>query len=321
VKISSRKAALKEAFEISSMKKGEWRYWFWIFFIDGDSPKPRQIMVLCSSKNDDIECNGHKFDLRNPNLGKGSLKGIVASWYFDGKRMNQNAPQECHLNFSNSSVSANSATPFHFELDGGKGRVTLGEEFDFDVSFDSVPTLESTGFEQRKVETLDVRRMKIKGKLFGRQVKGSAFFEKITNQFPTPAWFWGIFHFPSGEYVNYFYPYIAKKGLGSGILSYFDSEGRHAFKKVWIKERISAGIPEFKIEAENSNEKISFDVKAYSHARWLIKKKFIGIPSELSYNEFPAMALNLSFVDKRTGKRKVLKKAAGNCDHTTGLLL
>ena len=68
--------------------RGAWWWWFWLFFFNNpkNPAKPRQLMILWSSKNvKKISCNDLQINLTHPD-DRSNLDGAVAAWYYDGKR-------------------------------------------------------------------------------------------------------------------------------------------------------------------------------------------------------------------------------------------
>ena len=47
------------------------------------------------------------------------------------------------------------------------------------------------------------------GSIDGIEVNGSAYFQKVCVQAPSPPWFWGMLHFDDGSYIDWFLPHIS----------------------------------------------------------------------------------------------------------------
>ncbi|GIR00415.1 MAG: hypothetical protein CM15mP9_1180 [Methanobacteriota archaeon] len=45
--------------------------------------------------------------------------------------------------------------------------------------------------------------------LMAVQVSGTAYFQKVCVQAPSPPWFWGMLHFDDGSYIDWFVPHIS----------------------------------------------------------------------------------------------------------------
>ena len=103
----------KSVFDIKDgiMPRGAWWWWFWLFFIDNpENPsKPKQLMILWSSKKEkEISCNDLCVKLKK-HSGKDNLDGVVAAWYFDGNNMNHNfLLEQCDLKISCNSIMSDS---------------------------------------------------------------------------------------------------------------------------------------------------------------------------------------------------------------------
>ena len=322
---------LKSVFKVRRlhMYKEAWWYWFWLFFFENpENPeKPKQLMILWSSKNEDnVKCNGLNFKLKDP-LNKNILKGAVASWYFDGKKMHKNFILErCNIKFSNSSLSTDSCIQTLFKVNGKNCTIKMGNDVELFAEEKLKPTVDALALKKSsKITAIDARRFSVKGKAFGKRVKGTAFFECVFCSLPIPSWYWGIFHFKNGATLNYFYPYFFNERLGVGTMLFNDKGKTYVFRGLKIKETISRGLPSFKVSGKNKNQTINFNVKTYSHAQWLIEKRHLKIiPFALFYNEFPSIITNFTLEEKVSKKKTDLKSlgdAVGNTDHTKGMLL
>ena len=47
------------------------------------------------------------------------------------------------------------------------------------------------------------------GTIDGKEVEGSAYFQKVCVQAPSPPWFWGMLHLDDGSYIDWFLPHIS----------------------------------------------------------------------------------------------------------------
>jgi hypothetical protein len=323
---------LKKIFEIRNehMQKEEWWYWFWLFFFDNpkNPKKPRQLMVLWSSKNEkEIECNGVNLKMEDPLKGN-KLNGAVASWYFDGKRMHENFMlEQCDLTFTKDSIRSYSSNPTSFVLKGKSAKISMGKDFKFNVKINECyrPTVNTITFSNKSRYTnINAIRFKMKGNAYDEPIEGSAFFECMFCSIPIPSWYWGTFHFENGAVMNYFEPYLFRKPLRS-VISFYDCNGSHIFNGMKIRE-VGRNNPRFIVSAKNKNEKIDFKVSTYSRATWKFKKKHPGIigiiPNKLTYNEYPAVITEFKLSGKgKTINLKDLGKSVGNAEHTEGVLL
>ena len=301
----------------------------WLFvFKDPKNPKrPKQLMILWSSKNEkEIECNGVKFRMKNPLRGN-KLNGAVASWYYDGEKMHENFMlEQCDLIFTKNSISSKSSKPSRFVMKGNCGEISVGDEFKFKVKMNSCykPIMDTiTISDRRKYTVVDAFRFETKCKVCGEPMEGSDFFECMFCSTPIPSWYWGLFHFDDGSVLNYFEPYLFSMPIRKNI-SFFDCNGTHTFDNMRIKSD-GKKLPSFTLSGSNKNDEISFRVKTYSRATWKFKKKHEGIkgiiPNRLTYNEYPAIITKFSLKSKgKTRTLSELGKSVGNAEHTEGFL-
>ena len=318
--------------EKEPMPGGAWWWWFWLFFFDNprDPNKPRQLMILWSTKNvKEIKCNSLDIKLKFP-IDKKNLDGAVAAWYFDGEKMHHDfLLEQCHLKVVEDGISTDSKTPTSFTIRDIVNRVRIGDEFDFVAeakgkhdflkpSYHANNFIGSKGYAITKVNHLD-----LKGYVGGKPIKGTAYFQRVFVNAPAIPWYWGIFHFANGAVLTYTNQMALKKAIKKQIV-FFDGNERHEIKDITVK-RIGGAIPEFKVSGETNGAKARFTVSAYSHSSWTFRKKSLGMfPNKLVYNEYPATITDFEFINKKTGKTltsKELGKAVGNAEHTTGYLL
>jgi hypothetical protein len=323
----------KKIFDIKNepMPRGAWWWWFWLFFFDNpkNPEKPRQLMILWSTKNvKEIYCNDLRIKM-NHTENREILDGAVASWYFDGERMHHNyLLEQCNINIKHDGLSSTSSIPTSFSIDGSKGTVRIGKDIEFVAetagsheflkpSYRSNTYIGSKGY-----YIIRMSYLKLSGKVNGEKVRGSAYFQRVFVNVPSPPWFWGIFHFDSGSILTYFNPHIFGKSIKKEI-SFFDGKKTHKFVDMKVKKS-GKKLPKFTVSGENASQKIRFTVEPYSHSSWTFRKKSLGfVPNKLVYNEYPAVISAFELDDKKTGKKTVLGdlgKSVGNAEHTTGLL-
>ncbi len=318
------------------MPRGAWWWWFWLFFFDNpkDPEKPRQLMILWSTKNEKrINCNG--LELAPGKQGdRENLNGAVAAWYFDGEKMHHDFVLEpCNIKIGESGLSTNSKTPTSFRIGGDKSMVRIGDGFEFvaepvkgaeEHEF-TMPTYHANTYVGSKgYSIIRLNKLNLVGSVGGQRVNGTAYFQRVFVTAPAVPWYWGIFQFENGGILSYFNPRALGKSVKKDI-TFFDGEKMHEFKDIKVKRTDNAaGLPSFQISGENELEKIGFTVDAYSHSSWTFKKKFLGIiPNKLVYGEYPATISKIELADKKTGNKlteKELGRAIGNAEHTTGYL-
>lgn len=325
----------KQVFDIAEehLHRGAWWWWFWLFFIKNpEAPnKPRQLMILWSIKNVSlIDCNDLKIRADNSCGNRSVLDGAVAAWYFDGEKMHHNfLLEQCNLNLKDNGLFADSTPESSYYIEGSKHNVKIGPDFEFIAEENNrhtftKPTYNSDiYFANRGYSIIRANHLSMHGKIRGEEIEGSAYFQRVFVNTPSPPWYWGIFHFEGGAVLSYFNPYLLGRSLKKKV-SFFDGRTLHKLKNLKIT-RVGAGIPDFKAHAENESHIIEFTVKSYSHSNWIFKRKALGfIPSKLVYNEYPAVISNLTFTNKKTGEKithRDLGPSVGNAEHATGVLL
>ncbi len=344
-------------------RPGTWWWWFWIFFMENkDNPsKPKQLMVLWSTKNErEIKCNNLSLKLDNEiRVGgkKSVFDGVVAAWYFDGKKMHEDfVLEQCNIELNKkpySLVSNSKNKTCFYEKDCGFAvQVNKGKkEFAFNSSFGSEeatqPTLSKhsylNGVFEHKV--LRASRLNLDGYIktggVKEKVRGTSYFQKVVINTPAFPWYWGIFHFSDGSVLSYFNPHFGTAMLKDNLFKWLISEGNvslkkgiyffnkktgqtHLFNIIQIKRKTRGALPSFKVSGKNEESKISFTVNCYSSATWKFEKKFLGLTRmRLKYNEYPATITSFNLQDSQ-GKIVSLKElgtGVGNAEHTWGLLI
>ncbi len=312
------------------MPKGAWLWWFWLFFIKSTkNTKPRQLIILWSTKNEKrIDCNHLSFRFKQP-INKTKFDGSIAAWYFDGKQMHHNfLLEQCNLKLSDKKLSSDSTTTTSYSVNKTKNIIKIGEDFEFTAELGNKhnflkPYYSSLKYFGKGYSIIRVNRMKLTGKIKNEKITGSAYLQRVYINSPTVPWYWGVFHFDNGSVLIYFNPNLAGKSIKRQI-SFFDSNKLYKFKKMKVK-RIKGKLPVFEISGENKREKIDFKVNPYTHSSWTFKKKVFGIlPIKMIYNEYPATISGLCLTDKKTGKNLLIKGLGnniGNAEHTTGILV
>lgn len=318
--------------EDEPMPRGAWWWWFWLFFFDNpkDPTRPRQLMILWSTKNAKrINCNNLDIELELP-IDRKNLGGAVAAWYFDGEKMHHDfLLEQCMIKVSREGISTDSKVPTSFTMRDFVSRVRIGERFDFVTEIKGEhdflkPNYHANKFIGSKGYGMTrMNRLHLKGVVDGKPITGTAYFQRVFVTAPAVPWYWGVFHFANGAVLTYFNPRLMGKSIKKDI-SFFDGKEMHNIKDIKVK-RAGGKIPSFDISGENKGERIRFTVSAYEHSSWTFKKKILGvIPSKLVYNEYPSIITDFEFVDKTKKKKTTLKdlgRGVGNAEHTMGLLL
>ncbi|MFP4116085.1 MAG: hypothetical protein ACLFTQ_02670 [Candidatus Aenigmatarchaeota archaeon] len=309
-----------------------WLWWFWLFFIDdpSEAEKPRQMAVLWSRKDENsITCNGRKFGFG----GNKNEEGIVASWYFDGEEMHHNyLLEKSEMEIDSRSLKMGGETPTVFRVDGETCEVTVGDSFHFTArpreDYDFANSSKSSGEYPLGLSQSVLRctRLGLESEV-GREVaKGSAYFQRVNINAPTPSWYWGIFHFENDAFLDYHKSWLFGKTLKEE-LAFYDGDEAYTFDKFSVEMNEESDLPSFHIsaEAENGRKELNFTVKPYSKASWKFRKKVAKVISnKLTYREYPAKISQLEFVDRKKEKKRTLEdlgSSVGNTEYTTGFLL
>lgn len=325
---------LKKIFDIKkeSMSNGAWWWWFWLFFFENpkNPEKPQQLMILWSTKNaGDMTCNNLKFKL-NPSLEDNAIKGIVASWYFDGEKMHHPLILErCNIKILDNQLLTDSTIPTFFSVNKNKSLIKIGNDFELTAKLENKhnfkkPVYHSNIYVGNKgYSMIRLIHTKLSGRIKNKPINGSAFFHRIFVNTPTPSWYWGLFHFENGGILTYFNPHLFGKSLKKDI-TFFDGKEIHEFVDINVnKKDKNSNI--FIVSGENDFERINFIVNSYSRSSWTLKKKSFGIiPSKMIYNEYPSTVSDFKLINKKTGEKITLEdlgKSVGNTEHTTGFLI
>ncbi|MEA3488305.1 MAG: hypothetical protein U9R10_03515, partial [Euryarchaeota archaeon] len=262
------------------MPRGAWWWWFWLFFFNNpDNPaKPRQLMILWSTKNvSEIDCNGLKIELKQP-LDRRNLDGAVAAWYFDGDTMHHNfLLEQCVLNIADNMLHTDSSVPTSYSIGDKESTIKIGSELEFitengNTHKFAAPTYYSnTYIRDMSFSMLRLNHQNLRGRIKSEPILGSAYFQRVFVNAPVVPWYWGIFHFENGCILTYFNQYLLGKAFNAGI-SFFDGDKVHEFADMNIT-RASTDIPTFAVYGETEHEKMSFTVKSYAQSSWTFRKK------------------------------------------------
>lgn len=312
--------------------KGAWWWWFWLFFFDNpkNPEKPRQLMILWSTKNvKKIDCNDLHIKLRHP-IDKKSMDGAVAAWYFDGEKMHHNfLLEQCRIKVDDCSLMTDSHPETVYEINGSKNTVKIGGDMEFvayaqDTHEFVKPSYHANNFIGSKGYSITkMNYLKLEGKVDGEAISGTAYFQRVFVNAPAVPWYWGGFHFDSGAVLTYTNQFVFGQPIKKHI-AFFDGRELFELNDVEVK-RVEKENPEFWVSGETDDYRIRFIVSAYSHSSWTFKKRSLGlIPNKLVYNEYPSTITKFEFEDKKSGKKITggdLGKGIGNAEHTTGYLL
>ena len=201
-------------------------------------------------------------------------------------------------------------------------------------------------------DILRVHGTRVSGTIDDVEVNGTAYFQKVCVQAPSPPWYWGVLHFEDGSYMDWFLPHLAptitartsrpwkKRDIKHIALSqgglFHDAKHQRTerFARVEVVKEASplteashgehpgAPLPQFSVHMWNGRTRIKLVVQAVDRAHWHFDQPTRGgLWSHLTYNEYPLELRRLEIVDehgKRT--RKDYGWAKGNAEHAWGIL-
>lgn len=370
-----------------------WDWWWWLVMLDdpNGNPSGRQLMVLWSTKDNDlVDVNGKEWTPKGrPGFDEHdgmTIDGMVCAWWFDGTRMHEPyikricrmiALNDTHpswpgegfgngggavvplLNDDLSMGLTSDMTKFWLELKGDEEAVSNGAPSDISLQFTpwnpamSVARPSTATYAANMgYDILRVHGTKVKGTVAGEEVEGSAYFQKVCVQAPSPPWYWGVLHFEDGSYLDWFLPHLAPTitarnprpwkrrdiqhiGLSQGGL-FHDAQNQRTerFARVEVIKTVShrvegnhgqspgSPLPQFSVRMWNGRTSIQFKVEAVDRAHWHFDQPTRGgLWSHLTYNEYPLELKKLEIKDEfgqRT--RKDYGWARGNAEHSWGLL-
>ncbi|MFP4116712.1 MAG: hypothetical protein ACLFTY_01710 [Candidatus Aenigmatarchaeota archaeon] len=286
--------------------------------------------VLWSRKDKKpITCNGRTFEFGEDE----DSKGVVASWYFDGEEMHHNfIVEKSEMKMDSSSLKTEGKTPTVFQVDEESCEVTIGDGFRFtatprkNYSFANSSKLSKEYPFGMSQSVLRATYLSPESEVDGEVAEGSAYFQRVNIKAPTPSWYWGIFHFENGAFIDYHKSWLFGKTLKEE-LAFYDGDETHSFSEFSINMDEEGDLPSFHIsaEGENGQKELNFTVEPYSKASWKFRKKLAGlIPNKLTYREYPAKISQLELVDRKKDRKLTLDdlgSSVGNAEYTTGFLL
>lgn len=370
-----------------------WDWWWWLVMLDdpNGNPSGRQLMVLWSTKDNDlVDVNGQEWTPKGrPGFDEHegmAIDGMVCAWWFDGTRMHEPyIKRMCRMIAMNDTHPAwpgkglgngggavvplleddlsmgltSDMTNFWLELKGDEAAVNNGAPSNMSLQFTpwnpamSVARPSTATYAANMgYDILRVHGTKVKGTIAGEEVQGSAYFQKVCVQAPSPPWYWGVLHFEDGSYLDWFLPHLAPTitarnprpwkrrdiqhiGLSQGGL-FHDAQHQRTerFARVEVIKTVSnrvegphgqspgSPLPEFSVRMWNGRTTVQFKVEAVDRAHWHFDQPTRGgLWSHLTYNEYPLELKELEIKDEfglRT--RSSYGWARGNAEHSWGFL-
>ena len=306
-----------------------------------------------------------------------ALDGMVCAWWYDGKRMHEPLiKRKCRIITMD---DTHSKWPEVSE-DSGRGGGAVVPLLDDDLSmglksdlsefwlnltsdeqpipgmvpqsmkFQITPWNDAMSTARHATATYamnmgyDILRLhgcKVEGTLDDQHVKGTAYFQKVCVQAPSPPWFWGMLHLDDGSYIDWFLPHVSptitakdsrpwKKRdithlpLSMGGLFHDVSRNRsEKFSEVRVERTCDeGGLPTFHVHMWNGITEIRIEARAVTRAHWTFDQPTRGgMKSHLTYNEYPLDVTKLEIDDEKgVRNRSDWGVIRGNAEHSWGLL-
>lgn len=346
---------------------GAWLWWFWLFFIHDEGTqktgKCRQLMILWSIKNDaSIRCNSLGISipkqLESRVDGTFRLNGAAAAWYFDGESMHHDfVLEKSHMELDplRRSLFAPGTTPSSFSQQGDDfiTKIRSGSrEFEFvarqeDLREPVGPAYGRTPLPAgMEIEGTRVERLALSGTELHngakREIKGTAYFQKILLACPPPQWYWGLYHFPEGSFFTYMLPYAGRAALAGNLMPraglkkptlplqqdiyLFHAPTGRVFegKSLSVAPSRIEGTDNWLHEIKGGGKGFSINAaaRAYSHSCWSFEKKIGILPakSRFFYNEYPSVLERLE-LRTESGETLLLENGWGNMENAWGFLI
>ena len=347
-----------------------WDWWWWLVMLDdeGGNPAGKQLMVLWSTKDNPlVEVNGHPWTpVGRPGFdedGAIAMDGMVAAWWYDGKKMieplvleesriivlAEDHPQWPHE--KGGVVASHTSKEFSMGLNPDESKFWLRletEHGDFDLEMETwnkaMSSMKVAQAEYGLGMGYGISRLHgtlCKGTIDGKETSGTAYFQKVCVQAPSPPWFWGMLHLDDGSYIDWFVPHVsptitAKDSrpwknrdithlpLSMGGLFHDVNRGRsEKFSEVRVERTCDdEGLPTFHVHMWNGITEIRIEARAVTRAHWTFDQPTRGgMKSHLTYNEYPLDVTRLEIDDEQGVRtRKDWGVVRGNAEHSWGLL-
>lgn len=368
-----------------------WDWWWWLVMLDDEQPWGKQLMVLWSTKdNDRVEVNDEPWTPKGqPGLdadGGMAIDGMVCAWWFDGKRMHEPyikrtctmvAMDDEHPQWpeKGKGIGGGAVVPllpddlsmgltsdksaFWINLLGDKTAVENGAPQHMNLrltpwnpAMSVARPSTATYAAGMGYDILRVHGTRVHGEVDGQPVTGTAYFQKVCVQAPSPPWYWGVLHFEDGSYMDWFLPHLAptvfsrdprpwKKrdiqhiSLSQGGLFHDAKHQRtERFARVEVIKQASsrsegvhgqspdAPLPRFLVRMHNGRTHVQLEVEAVDRAHWHFDQPTRGgMWSHLTYNEYPLEVKRLEIEDEFGSRRRSdYGWIRGNAEHAWGML-
>jgi len=378
--------------EMPPIHRLTWDWWWWLVMIEdpSDPNLSKQLMVLWSTKDTEvIDVGGDEWTGGRPNFdadGGIAIPGMVAAWWFDGERMweplvktplRMSAMATSHPLWPMSAGVTGSGAiipiderdlsmglkpkgdEFWLNISPDKEQVDLGAPANFSLQMRPWTKPMSTARWAHKdygmgmgYDILRLHGALVKGTIAGEPVQGTAYFQKVCVQAPSPPWYWGMLHASDGTYIDWFLPHVATTITAkdarpwkmrdlphhslsnSGLMHDAKRQRSEKFENLTVRkthgERVEgehgdwpeAPLPVFEVEMWNGRCKVQIRAEAVARAHWTFDQPTRGrMTSHLTYNEYPLKVTHLKICDEK-GERTLsdFSWIRGNAEHSWGLL-
>ena len=347
-----------------------WDWWWWLVMLDDENGNPagKQLMVLWSTKDNPlVEVNGVTWEpAGRPGFddeGAIAMDGMVAAWYYDGSKLIEPlvleksriivlAENHSKWPFDKGGiVASNTDREYSMGLNDKENQfwVKLDTEHgDFDLKMkpwnNAMSSLKVAQSEYGLGMGYGISRLHgalCDGNISGEKVSGTAYFQKVCVQAPSPPWFWGMLHFDDGSYIDWFVPHISPTltskdsepwkqrdfthlplSMG-GIFHDVSRQRSEKFSQITVERTCNPdNMPSFHVHMWNGVTEIRINAKAVTRAHWTFDQPTRGgMKSHLTYNEYPLVVEKIEIDDEQgIRQRDNWKTIRGNAEHSWGLL-
>ncbi len=378
--------------DIPPINRLTWDWWWWLIMLEDENHpnRSKQLMVLWSTKETEvIDVSGREWKGGRPNLdpeGGLSIPGMVAAWWFDGQRMWEPIvkkslriaaiPSSHTIWPDDEGVPGSGAIVPIDKRDLSMGLTKSADSFwlnlEPDQEFDDEQCPKNFAFKMtpwtKPMSTarwaskkyskgmgyniLRLHGALVEGTVGSEKVSGTAYFQKVCVQAPSPPWYWGMLHTSDGSYIDWFVPHISPTMTAkdarpwkmrdidhlplshSGLFHDAKNGRSERFEEVRVRKKPGeikegkdgewpdAPLPIFEVEMWNGRTRILIEAEAISRAHWTFDQPTRGrMTSHLTYNEYPIQVTRLSILDE-TGVRILsdFDWIRGNAEHSWGIL-
>ena len=225
------------------IKNMTWWWWWWIFFVKNpkNPSRPRQLMILWSTKNcdrimvNDYDWHRNQDVVKHGTPGKNedgkfhkrkmTFDGMIGVWWYDGDKMHEPYALE-RSDFSvewkgaRGYVRPHTDNVYLFTGDPKEYKVLIKKDddvFDFRMGhwtdfiskhrYSEDHYLGKMGYNIYKVYGTTLKGHIKFGKL-DENIDGTAYFQKVMVNAPAVPWYWGVFHSEDGSYIDWFNPHF-----------------------------------------------------------------------------------------------------------------